>query len=292
MGSTGCESESRSKINIITSFYPVYIMVLNLIDGVSDVSVSNMTQFHTGCLHDFHLESDDMKSLEKASAFVINGAGMESFLDNIIGTYPELKIIDSSNGIDLLSDGHAHGNNEDVHRDYDQSVKHKNPHIWVSIGNYIRQVGNIRDGLIKIDPSNSERYNENATLYIKKLESLKNQIHSELDNLQNRDIVTFHEAFPYFAKEFNLNIVGVISAEPDNEPSAKELKDIIEIVNKYGVKSLFVEPQYQDNAAKIVADETGAKIYTLNSASSGEDSKDSYINTMKVNLNVLKEALS
>ena len=59
--------------------------------------------------------------------------------------------------------------------------------------------------------------------YIVKLEAQRDKMHKSLDNVKNRDIVTFHEAFPYFAKEFNLNIVGVIEREPGSAPSAKEL---------------------------------------------------------------------
>lgn len=293
IGFTGCNSGHSARINVVTSFYPVYIMVLNLTNGISDVSVTNMTQSHVGCLHDFHLESDDMKSLEKASGFIINGAGMESFIDNIKGTYPDLEIVDSSSDIDLLSNEYTYKNGENIdgHDSHHHDMVY-NPHIWVSVSNYIKQVENIRDGLIKLDPSNSAKYNENAIEYIKKLQFLKNEMHSELDNLPNRNIITFHEAFPYFAKEFDLNIAAVINVEPNNEPSAKELKNTIQIINKLGIKSLFIEPQYSDNSAKIISDETGANIYTLNSASSGEVSKDAYINVMKENLNVLKEALS
>ena len=112
-----------------------------------------------------------------------------------------------------------------------------------------------------------------------------------LDNVKNRDIVTFHEAFPYFAKEFNLNIVGVIEREPGSEPSAKELQETIEQVKKLKVKALFAEPQYPAKAAETIAKETGSKVYTLDPVVTGPMDADAYINIMDSNLKILEEAL-
>ena len=284
----GCGNSSRKRINVVTSFYPLYIILMNLTDGIDDVSIANMSENHTGCLHDFQLQSEDMKKVEQADVFVINGAGMESFLDKITETYPKLPIIDSSAGVDIIEEHHAH--TDDNHDESDENES--NPHIWVSISNYIRQVENICDGLATIDPQNESKYKQNKDIYVTKLQTLRGEMHKELDNLPNKDIITFHEAFPYFAKEFGLNIVAVINREPESEPSVKEVSDTIEIVKNTKIKALFAEPQYPDTSARTIASETGAKLYTLDPGSSGEISKDAYIDAMKKNLEVLKEALS
>ena len=281
----GCQKEKTENLKFVTSCYPVYIMALNLTDSIDGVEVLNMTENHSGCLHDFQLQSEDLKQIEKSSAFIINGAGMESFMDKIIKESPNVKTIDSSVGIELIKDDDCDCEDEHCHHEY-------NPHIWVSVSNYIKQVENIAKGLANIDPAHSDRYKKNADIYTEKLNTLKNKMHSELSDIKNKDIITFHEAFPYFAKEFGLNIAGVISHEPDNDPNAKELMDIIEIVKKLSIKALFVEPQYPRDAANIVSHETGAKIHTLDPAATGDKSKDSYLNTMAKNLEVLKEALN
>ena len=119
-------------------------------------------------------------------------------------------------------------------------------------------------------------------------------MHAALDNVNNKDIITFHEAFPYFAEEFNLNIDGVIEVEPDSEPSAKEVENIISIINEKNIKALFTEPQYSSKIADTIAKETGASIYTLDPIVTGdanEDAYDDYIVKMQENLNTLKEAL-
>jgi len=145
-----------------------------------------------------------------------------------------------------------------------------------------------------MDPEHAEEYIANTENYVKKLEELKERMHKALEGVKNRDIVTFHEAFPYFAEEFGLNVVGVIEIEPGSEPSAKELGEIIEKVREFNVKALFIEPQYSSKAAETVARETGAKVYTLDPAVTGpmgDDAYDAYINIMENNLKTLVEAL-
>ena len=100
-----------------------------------------------------------------------------------------------------------------------------NPHIWVSISNCMKQVRNIADGLIEADPEDAVALEENTQEYLAKLSDLRGRMHEALDDLPNRDIITFHEAFPYFAEEFDLHIVKVVNREPDSQPSAKELAD-------------------------------------------------------------------
>jgi len=261
---------------IAASFYPMYIFTLNIVKDIPNVNVINMTKPTTGCLHDYTVTPDDMKNLEGAKFLVINGAGMESFMDKVIQQFPHLKIIDASKGIPLIK---GEGDECD------------NPHLWVSISNAIVQVKNIGNQLAALDPGNAARYKENTDAYIKKLEAEREKMHQALDGIQNRNIITFHEAFPYFAKEFNLNIAGVIEREPGSEPRPKELDDTIKKVNQLKVKALFAEPQYPAKAADIIAKETGAKIYTLDPAVTGPMDADAYINIMDSNLKTLEEAL-
>lgn len=289
---TSCTRKTNSnKLKLVTSFYPIYIMALNITDGVDKVELVNMAEQNTGCLHDFQLRTEDMKNIESANALIINGAGMESFLDKILEEIPNKPIIDSSVGIDLLkSEGHHHDEDGD-HDDHDDDSV--NPHIWVSISNYIEQVKNISEGIISLDPENKEKYKKNTENYISKLSKLSDEMHNGLNDIAKRDIITLHESFDYFAEEFNLNIEAVINHEPNTEPSSKEIKETIEVINKEGNNiPLFVEPQYPSTSAEIISRETGAKVYMLDSCVTGDISKDAYIEAMKKNLSVLKEALS
>ena len=297
---TGCNNsaksnnstESNNKLTIVTSFYPMYISTLNIVKDIPNVEVINMTAPQTGCLHDYSLSTKDLKTLSSADIFVINGAGMESFLDDVIDEYSDLKIIEASKGIDLIEDTEHDDHTEDHdHEDHDHDV---NPHVWVSISKNIEEVSNIAEELSSLDPNHANEYQDNANEYIAKLENLKTEMHSTLDNIAHKDIITFHEAFPYFAEEFGLNIVGVIEIEPDSEPSAKEVENIISIINEKNIKALFTEPQYSSKIADTIAKETGASIYTLDpivTGDSNEKAYNDYIIKMQENLNTLKEAL-
>ena len=272
------EKKTAEPFRIVTSFYPMYVATINITDGVDGVEVYNMTKPQTGCLHDYQLMTEDMKTLEKADAFVINGAGMEDFMDKVTEQQKKLKVIDASRGIELIHD----------------DEEGDNPHVWLSVTDAITQVRNIADQLKEADPAHAAQYEKNAAAYIEKLTSLKSEMHAALDNVPHKDIVTFHEAFPYFAKEFNLNIIGVVEREPGTEPTPTELQETIEQVNALPSKVLFTEPQYSPAAAETIARETGAKIYTLDPVVTGEatpQAKNAYIDTMKKNMKILQEAL-
>lgn len=262
-------------LEILTSFYPMYVSVLNVVGDTPGVDVVCLTPPFVGCLHDYQLTPGDMKKIAGADIFVANGAGMETFIDKALKQSPSLKLVDASRGIKLVDD---------------------NPHVWVSISADIRQVKNIAGGLAVADPVHAEQYRKNAADYVTKLEALRSEMHAALDGLKNRDIVTFHEAFPYFASEFQLNIAGVIEREPGSEPNAKELADTVETVKKLKIHALFAEPQYPAKCAKVIERETGVPVNILDPAVSGPRdpaaARDSYLLTMRNNLDVLRKALS
>ena len=273
--SVGVAASEAKEIKIVASFYPMYIMAKNVTRDVPGVSVQNLTPPLTGCLHDYTVTTNDMKKLANAQVFVANGAGMESFLDRIVAGYPNIKIIQLAGGIPLIK---GKGNEGD------------NPHVWVSIFNAMIQVKNLGKAMEEFDPIHKELYAKNTANYVDKLEALSQKMHSELALYKGRSIITFHEAFPYFAQEFGFKIAAVVEREPGSEPSAKELADTIELVKKNDILALFSEPQYPAAAAGTIAKETGAKVYVLDPAVTGPDDYNAYINIMENNLATLKFA--
>ena len=271
----GCSTTQKAdsaRVRLLCSFYPIYIMALNITDGVDGVQLDVMAPNQTGCLHDYQLQ-------------------MESFLDKVTQELPELTVVDSSTGIPLIAAGETHSHDHESHEQSEEEEE-VNPHLWVSISNCIQQVNNLTEGICQLDPAYADSYRANAQAYTDKLSSLRDEMHAQLDGLPNRDIITFHEAFPYFAEEFDLNIAAVVNREPDSEPSAKELADTILLVRSTNVKALFVEPQYPTTSAEIVANETSAAVYVLDPAVSGDMDKDAYLHTMEQNLQVLRQALA
>lgn len=271
----GLVAASAKPVEILTSFYPMYVNTLNVVGDTPGVDVTCLTPPFVGCLHDYALTAGDMKKLAKADIFVANGAGMETFIDKALKQVPSLKVVEASEGIKPVDD---------------------NPHIWVGISGAIAQVKNIADGLAKADPEHGEQYRKNADAYVAKLEKLRTEMHAALDGLKHRDIITFHEAFPYFASEFNLSIVGVIEREPGSEPNARELAETVETVKKDKVHALFAEPQYPEKCAKVIEKETGVPVSILDPVVTGPrepaKARDAYLAAMRKNLDVLRRALS
>jgi zinc transport system substrate-binding protein len=254
-----CRAEAKP-LEILTSFYPVYVSALNVAGDTPGVAVVCLTPPVVGCLHDYQLTPGDMKKIAGADIFVANGAGMETFIGKALEQSPSLKLVDASKGIPLVGD---------------------NPHVWVSVSGAIRQVKNIADGLAAADPARAGLYQKNAAAYSAKLEALRDEMHAALDGLKNRDIITFHEAFPYFAAEFHLNIAGVIEREPGSGPNAKELAETIEIIKKRKARAILAEPQYPARIAGVIERETGVPVGILDPAVTGPQdpaaARDSYL---------------
>ena len=270
---------NSGSFHIVTSFYPMYIAVSNITKDIDGVEVTNMASPSVGCLHDYQLTTEDMMKLENADVFVINGGGMESFLDKALKQTPNLPIIDASAADKIVMLKDADGDN---------------PHVWLSVTYAIAQVKEITSKLCERDPAHEALYRKNALDYVMRLEKLREDMHAELDDLPNKDIVTFHEAFPYLAREFKLNVVAVVEHEPGVEPSPRELIETTELVKSMPVKVLFTEPQYSPAAADVIAEETGARIYTLDPIVTPQENVevvDAYIEGMRNNADVLKTAL-
>jgi zinc transport system substrate-binding protein len=269
-----CAGSEPAHRLIAATFYPIQIAVLNVTAGVEGITVVNLASSATGCLHDYQLTPRDRAILSRADLVVANGAGMESFMDVLIRQKPPSRIIDASAGIGLLV-----------------SAGVTNSHVWLSPSRHIRQIRAIAGGLVAWDPAHAADYRANAERYERELVALKAKMDRELAGLRTREIITFHEAFPYFADEFRLKIAGVIEREPGTEPSAGELAALIRQVKASGVKALFVEPQYPVKAAEAISRETGAGLYPLDPVVSGPVTTNAYLEVMEGNLIQLRRAL-
>ena len=278
---SGCGSDKKDdgKLKIVTSFYPIYLETMNITRGVSGVEVVNMTPPQTGCLHDYQLTPEDMKLLETADIFVVNGLGMESFLDKVVEARPNLKIINASDTPEItpiMEDGEP------------------NPHVWLSITYAMEQVKNISSKLCELDPKHTDAYKRHTLDYVDELTTLRDELQLSMAMLPNKDIVTFHEAFPYLAAEFGLKVAAVIEREPGTEPTPQELAETIEKINSLPVKVIFTEPQYSPKAAETIARETGAQIFELDPIVTGEAKPEhllDYVDRMLTNALTLAKAL-
>ena len=308
----------EDSFRIVTSFYPVHIAALNVADGLEGVEVMNMTENVSGCLHDYQLTAADMKKLEHADVFIINGAGMEVFLDSIQKTYPELSIIDTSEGITLLEAvEHDHSHDEDeeslyhveeyidedevldghVHEgEYAEEVEHNhseyNGHIWMNPDNYVLQIENMVHGLAELDKGHSKSYEENGHLYIEKVEQVAKELEEVRKGHEKEPIVIFHDSYAYLADKLNFHIVHEVVIEEDTSMSAGEIAEIVEEIKYHEVSFLLAEKQFSDQIPTRIAKETDTTVIVVDSLVSGEVEKDAYLNGMRENIRILKEELN
>ncbi len=271
-------SASAEGKHVVVSFYPLYIFAMNVIGDAEGITLSGLSSNQSGCLHDYQLVTGDMVVLSDADLFLINGAGMEGFLETAAQAFPELPTVSCSEGIELIK------NEEGAETEY-------NAHVWLDPNNAVIMAENIRDALTELCPEKGDAFCANTEAFVLRLKELDRTLQSGLKDLAHRDIVTFHEAFPYFARAYGLNVVAVIALEPDEGISPRMLAALSEKVIAAGCPPLFTEPQYRSDAALALSAETGAGVWELDPAVSGPYTPDAYENTMLRNMEVLIEAL-
>ena len=288
-----CTIAFASAETVVTSFYPIYLFAANLLDGAEGVTLTSLAEPGAGCLHDYQLQTGDMKALAKADAFLINGAGMEGYLEGVFEAFPALTVVDASTGVTLLedcSDGHDHDHDHDDHG-HDHAY---NAHIWLDASNAVMMVNNLAEGLIAALPAQADVIAANRDAYIARLTALDAEIESALVAVPSKDIITFHEAFPYFANAYGLNVAAVVNRDPDDALSPRALAELCKLVESLGAPPLFIEPQYEDKAAQTIARETGTAIHTLDPIVTGPANDvplTYYEDVMRQNLAVLLDAL-
>ena len=264
---------------VVTSFYPVWLMALNLADGIDGVTVANLAEPSSGCLHDYSLRNSDMVTLSEADVLLVNGAGMESFLPVVTGAFPDLPVVDASEGVLLLES------------DDDGEV---NPHIWMDPRRAAAMAANLAEGMIACMPQYTEQISANLAAYRERLLAVDRAFRDELMQIDSLpEVVIFHEAFPYFADACGLPVLLAVDKEPDNDLPASQLAGIMEIVRAEPVPPLIIKSAEEDRAAGVLASETGAPVCELDPVTAGPEQPplDYYETVMDENLRVLLSAI-
>lgn len=273
-------SESSSKqeeqtLTVVTSFYPMYIAALNVIGDTDGVHLQNLSEPQTGCLHDFQLTPEDMKLLSKADVFIINGGGIESFMKDVAKSYPDLTIIEASEGIDLLED-----------------EGEENAHAWMSVATYEEQVNHIAEGLIAADEKNASDYQKHADAYTVKLDALKERQQKVAEKIKEQSVILFHEAYDYVADDYGLNVAYVLDLDEERQVSAGEVADVLAAVRDDQVKYILAEELYGKSMGDTVEKETDAKVIYLDALNRGDYDADSYIKGMSANIDLIEQYLA
>jgi len=281
-----CDGSSR--LAVLTSFAPIHSLALNVAGEVADVSV--LIPPATGP-HDYSFSPSDLAKIARADVLIVNGVGLESWLDKGIRAVgkQDLRIVDSSRGINLIT-GIEMRNLAGAKSEPDPDAGGPNPHIWLSPRNAIQQVKNICEGLAARDPQNAPVYKNNADAYIHRLATLDTDILAATSSLPNKMLITFHDTFPYFARDYGFTVAATFEEFPGKEPSPRAIKQLREIIESAHVAALFSEPQYSAKAMQVFAQEFKIPVVQLDPMETGEGGRDFYERVMRKNLQTLVSA--
>lgn len=247
------------------------------------LAVTRLVTEQVSCLHDYSLNVRQVKAAEAAQVVVISGAGLEDFLDDLLLDVPT---IDASQGISLLHSDEAHEEDEHHHEE-DGHHHEEDPHIWLSPENAQVMAQNICEGLSRQYPDYEDTFRANLGKLLSQLKALQSYGEEQLSGLQCRELIPFHDGFSYFAQAFHLTILESVEEESGSEASAKDLIHLTELVRTHDLPAIFTEVSGSDSAARVIARETGCKVYALDMAMSG----DSYFEAMYHNIDTIREAL-
>ena len=312
-GNTKNTDEADDILTVVTSFYPMYIAALNIVDGVEGVRLENLSEPQTGCLHDFQLTPEDMKLLSTADVFVINGGGIESFMSDVAKAYPKLDVVEACEDVALLSEDdadsdHDHDHDADTESDSDHDHDHEadaesdsahdhdhgdeNAHAWMSVPRYRTMVQTIASRLAEKDAKHADEYCANAKAYDAKLAVLEEKINSLKSLTNGQNIIIFHEAYAYVADDFSMNACYLLDLDEERSVSAGEIKQVIGAIKDDGVSVILAEELYGKSMGDTVSRETDVHVIYIDPLNRGEYDKDSYLYGMEHNIELIKEAFT
>ena len=248
--SVGQQSATQHNISVVASFFPIYEFVKAVGGNKIDASVLVPMGAEP---HDFNPTIQQIQKANSANLLVYNGASMEEpWIHNLT---PQNQV-DASKGINLLTNPG------------DPAIKGpSDPHIWLDPVLAEKEVQNIRDALDKVDSKNTVYYNQNAQNFIQQLDKLDTAFRGNLSssNCAKRDFIPFHLAFAYFAKRYGLNVHPIHQGiTPDGEILPQKLVEVLNLVQKLGLKVIYSEDLIDPRSAQAIAEQIpGVKVMVL-----------------------------
>ena len=265
---------NNPKLQVISSFYPLHEFSQNVgqekVDAVLLVPVGVEP-------HDWEPTIKDVFIIQNSDLIIINGIGFENWVDKLDENDYRGIIVNTGDEILIKNSDEEYVNDSG------------DPHIWLNPVFAKIQVQIIATSFSNLDPENQQYYQLNAAKYIEQLSLLDSKIRNELSDC-NSDFIAFHDAFSYFADEYDLNQHTIISSnDPHGEATAKTLENVISLARELNIKVIFAEENVDTRTSQIIANEIGGKVLVLSPLEVGSDG--TYISKMTENLSNLKEAL-
>lgn len=285
---TACTAEKHTiendgRLRVVTSFYPMYLLAQAVTEGADGLELVNMAQPQTGCLHDYELTISDMKLLEGADVLIVNGGGMESFLEQAMEQYPQLTVIDTSEGIDLLEEEHHHHGEDADEHDHAEG----NPHLWLSPKRAAQQAENMAAALSGLDTADAAILSENAADF--RTAALLLEQEAEAAEIPAGEFAAvFHEGFPYLAELFGMETASGIFADEYQMPSAKELAEAAEEAKEHHIRFFLTAADNGEIYAETLAREADGSVLVLDPLTTADAEGLSYLERMEKNIEAIR----
>lgn len=277
----GCNNDQKENVsaknekqfNIVSSFYPMHILTMNLTKGIKNVTAKSMSDPNMGCIHDHTFTTEDLKKVENADVYVENGLGLEAFNEKIKEAYPNTKIIEASKNV----------------TDFKKDDEENNGHVWTNIDDYISQVQYVSNQLQTLNPENKDKYAENEKVYVEKLNKLKSDYKDKLAKVAGKKALVLDETMPSFCIFTKLQEIDIKTDHDEESISAEVLKQTISDMKKDNIKAILIAKGSDKKNAEAIAKETGAKIYELNSCMIGAVKENAYLDGMKEDFELISQ---
>lgn len=264
--------DSSEKVKVMVSVYPLK----EFADKIAGDKVEITTMVPDNMEpHDYEPKTKDFESLTKSDAFIYNGLGLESWVNEVNNVIKDkdILIVDSSEGVNIRKEG--------------ESI---DPHSWLSLKEAQKQAENIKDTLIKLDDKNKDYYQQNYEEFSGELESLYNEFKEKFDSLENKNFVTGHAAFGYLCRDFGLQQKSVENLFAEGEPTPKQLEELVTFCKENNIKTVFSESLASPKVSETLANEVGAEVVPILTLESNEDNKG-YVEAMRYNLEEIYNCL-
>ncbi len=288
-------AEEQNKPIVYASIYPMYDFTKNI--GRDRIDL-RMVVPPGAEPHDWEPTARLMAQMEEADVFIYNGVGMELWVDNMLASLAneKLVVVEASAGIPLLKLGeHGHSSEVHTHEPHEHEYGSYDPHVWLDPVRAVKQAQNIMDALIWADRSNAVFYQANFKEFSDKLTALDTLYKDTLSQAERKEIVVAHAAFGYLADRYGLVQISVNGLSPQQEPSAAQLVRITQLLREKNIKHILFETLTSPKLAEVLANEVKANIEILNpigglTQQEMQQGKD-YLILMEENLDTLKKVL-
>lgn len=278
----GC-TKTENKNEIVTTIYP-FKAILQEIAG-DRFEVKSILPAGADP-HTYEMIPSDFKSIQNSKAFFFGAIKLDGWASKLdVKNKIELITLVPKDFLIELKVHHHH--DSEIEEDENFGI---DPHFWTDPNTVNAMLPNLVSELIKIDPQGEVTFKSNAETFTKKLSDLDSQIKKETENIKYKNVFTAHPFYSYFFERYGFRVAGSLEVAPGSQPTAKDIKNLIELVKKENVKAIFTHKQHSDKPAKVLAESSGINEFELDPIG-GVKNRMSYQEIVLHNLSIIKDAL-